>query len=607
MRSSKTQLNVLKNTNCTATSKAFLLLFLCYFILLPGGKLAAQTTRKVLFLGNSYTAANSLPQLVHDVALSVGDTLIFDSNTPGGYQLISHAADVTSQNKIMTGAWDYVVLQGQSQEPVTQFGTFSSGGTQLNNLINQYTPCSVVMLYMTWGRKNGDVTNCANYPVMCTYIGMDSTLKNNYKKLAKSLNAEVSPVSVVWRNIRQNYPSIQLYDSDESHPAIAGSYAAACCFYACLFKKDPSLISFNSSLNPTDAAAIRSAVKTEVFDNLAAWDFKDLPTSNFSYYIGSGLNEVIFNALPNNTAEKYLWDFGDGSTSTLTNPIHSYLANGTFTVSLTTTNCDLQGMHTSISDTVIQFCNHTPSIYSTQTWLCLNDTLWTQAATSYQWFVNGQTIPETNQYLAHYYQYANGAGISVLSTVNGCAELSEASTKTPEWSGYYFDVLPIADPCIGDTVAFAVLHINGFLSGAEIIQWYKNDTLLTAMANADTLLISSAGKYECKVVDPNSNCPTDTTSYTMVFTCGTIGIKEKEEAIAWNIFPNPSAETITLKVKDSKKKEQIQIYAANGRLKRTMEITGETTFSIADLPDGMYFIRLKKNSMNPIKFIKQKK
>jgi len=113
-------------------------------------------TKSVLFLGNSYTYVNDLPQIIHDVTLSAGDTLIFDSHTPGGYQLIDHSTDVITQNKIMTGGWDYVVIQGQSQEPITQSTQFSNGGFALYNLIKQYNPCAVTMSYITWGRKNGD-------------------------------------------------------------------------------------------------------------------------------------------------------------------------------------------------------------------------------------------------------------------------------------------------------------------------------------------------------------------------------------------------------------------------------------------------------------------
>src|SRR5687767_11563345 len=103
----------------------FLIALFSAFFCISGFELKAQLSHRVLFLGNSYTGVNNLPQIVHDVALSVGDTLVFDSYFPGGYQLESHSLDVISQNKIMTGGWDYVVIQGQSQEPITlssQFG-----------------------------------------------------------------------------------------------------------------------------------------------------------------------------------------------------------------------------------------------------------------------------------------------------------------------------------------------------------------------------------------------------------------------------------------------------------------------------------------------------
>src|SRR5262245_43429790 len=194
----------------------------------------AQLRYRVLFLGNSYTATNNLPQLIHDVALSAGDTLVFDSHAPGGYRLMDHVNDVTSQNKIMTGGWDYVVIQGQSQEPILASTDFYNGGQDLYNQVKQYNPCSVIMPFMTWGRKYGDSANCASFPVMCTYEGMDTTLRDHYLNLTATINGEVSPVSVVWNYLRQNYPGIELYQPDESHPSLTGSYAAACCFYAAL-------------------------------------------------------------------------------------------------------------------------------------------------------------------------------------------------------------------------------------------------------------------------------------------------------------------------------------------------------------------------------------
>jgi hypothetical protein len=570
--------------------------------LFPGSEAKAQLINKVLFLGNSYTAVNNLPQIVHDVALSAGDTLIFDSNAPGGYQLIDHSLDVTSQNKIMNGPWDYVVLQGQSQEPVTYTSQFRQGGAALLQRIKQYNPCAVTMPYMTWGRKNGDASNCSNFPVMCTYQGMDSALRNTYLDFTKSINGEVSPVSVVWNYLRQNYPNINLYQADESHPSSEGSYAAACCFYASIFKKDPTLITYNFGLNAIDADIIKNVVKTVVFDSLQIWNFKKQPTSDFIYSIGSGLNEVIFSPISHGVLQNYFWDFGDGDTSHQAYTTHSYGASGTYTVTLTTTTCDLQGLHTSSTDTIIQFCNHTPTIYTSHPWMCDKDTLWTQPASSYQWLFNGSLIPETNQYLANHISYGP-SGFSVISTNNGCSELSHQSTNTTVWSGFYFDLL--GNPCVGDTVAFAVLHINGFLSGSEIILWLKNDTLLPSMTGEDTLLITSSGKYECKVFNPNSNCPFDSTNYVIEYNCSGVNIDEIKQELLWTIFPNPAGETISIQFKKHHIQETIQIYNSIGSLLKSVIPTSSTTnINISDFPKGLYHIRLENNLQPALKFIK---
>ena len=49
-------------------------------VLLFYANLRAQNTKRVLFLGNSYTAYNNLPQMTASMAASVGKTLIFDMN-----------------------------------------------------------------------------------------------------------------------------------------------------------------------------------------------------------------------------------------------------------------------------------------------------------------------------------------------------------------------------------------------------------------------------------------------------------------------------------------------------------------------------------------------
>ena len=300
-----------------------------------------QTTKKVLFLGNSYTQVNDLPLLIKSVANSTNDDIIFDSNLPGGYTFQGHATNSTSINKIQAGDWDYVVLQEQSQLPSFPISQVQSQvfpyAAQLNTTILQYNPCAETLFYMTWGRKNGDASNCPGWPAVCTYEGMDDLISERYMTMATANDAVVSPVGAVWRNLRTNNPTLELYSADESHPSIAGSYAAALTFYTTIFRKNPVNCTFNSTLSINDASIIKQAVKSVVYDNLDTWFITSYdPIASFNHTINN--NSVSFTNSSDN-ATTYNWDFGDGTFSTDENPTHIYTATGSFIVQLTITNC----------------------------------------------------------------------------------------------------------------------------------------------------------------------------------------------------------------------------------------------------------------------------
>ena len=243
-------------------------------------------SKKVLFLGNSYTSANNLPQLVANVANSVGDTLVWDVEAPGGYYFYQHLASAASISKIEAGDWDYVVLQDQSQAttlPTTQMAYGFNSARELDSAINVNNACAETMFYMTWGRKNGDSLFYQVYNpwyAEATYEFMDSLIQDRYMQMSVDNNAEVSPVGAVWRYVRENHLAIELYQSDESHPSISGSYLAACCFYTALYRKDPTLISFNSTLSNSDATKIKNAVKLMVYDSLLNWNIGKYDSAN---------------------------------------------------------------------------------------------------------------------------------------------------------------------------------------------------------------------------------------------------------------------------------------------------------------------------------------
>lgn len=385
----------------------------------------SQQTRKVLFLGNSYTYVNDLPQIISELASNTGDLLIYDSNLIGGYTLQDHLASTVTQNKILSNDWDYVVLQEQSQRPAFPVASsFFDGFSGLYNFIKQNKPCAQVTAFMTWGYQNGDSQNCPINPNVCTYTGMDDLIQERYMSFSNTFNSEVTPVGVVWRYIKENYPSINLYQSDGSHPSLAGSYIAACCFYTSLFRKDPTLITNNYGLDATTASIIRNATKSIVFNNMLDYYIgKYVPNSMFTFAVGNGTNEVVINTNTSQYEDSYAWDFGDGTTSTIALPSHNYTADGTYTIKLTTNKCYLGQNLQSVYEKTVTFCAHTNTIFPDLI-LCPTETgtLYTQPADSYQWlnFYGNPIVGETNQSI----QVVPMGEYSVLTTINGCTERS---------------------------------------------------------------------------------------------------------------------------------------------------------------------------------------
>lgn len=317
----------------------------CYFFifLFFPSTLFAQShlSYKTLFIGNSYTYVNDLPSITSSVASSMGDTLLYETSAQGGYTLQQHSTDPTSLNKIAQGDWDFVVLQEQSQLPafpdnqvVTDVYPYAK---ELDSLIHAADTCTNTIFYMTWGRQNGDASNCASFPPICTYNGMDSMLRLRYINMADSNHALLSPVGAVWHYIRNNFPAINLYQSDESHPTPEGSYAGACTFYTMMFRKNPTLINYNYSISAATAANIRTAVKTVVYDSLLFWHVGEYdPKAAFSYTTNGP--QIILNNNSQN-ASQYIWSFGDGNVSNLPAPSHTYSANGVYQVQLIASRC----------------------------------------------------------------------------------------------------------------------------------------------------------------------------------------------------------------------------------------------------------------------------
>jgi len=177
---------------------------------------------RVLFIGNSYTYVNDLPGMIAALAKAGHQRPIeSDKETPGGCTLEQHWRNGKAAAKIAAGTWDFVVLQEQSTRPLSDPALMTTYAARLDALITAQH--AKTLLYQTWARQNA--------------MERQPELSKTYTDLGKQLNADVVPAGTAWALALKSDPTLALHGEDKSHPTPAGTYLAACVFYATLYGK----------------------------------------------------------------------------------------------------------------------------------------------------------------------------------------------------------------------------------------------------------------------------------------------------------------------------------------------------------------------------------
>jgi len=227
----------------------------------------AQGPSRILFIGNSYTFYNDMPEMFADMARSVGYNLQVDTLAKGGAKLSDHAKSMVTQRKLEREQWDYVVLQEQSQIPAIE--------DQRNNemLPATYTLMEMIhvvgatpVLFMTWGYRDGlpDV----GYQ---DYESIQTAIKAGYLAVSAELDLAIAPVGVAWMRALEADSELDLWANDGAHPNLAGSYLAACVFYALLYNESPAGLAYTAEL-PSDTAHTLQTIAGEiVLGDLGRW------------------------------------------------------------------------------------------------------------------------------------------------------------------------------------------------------------------------------------------------------------------------------------------------------------------------------------------------
>lgn len=232
------------------------------------------TPVKVLFIGNSYTSVNDLPNLFAELASTKGYKIETSRVTPGGYRFESHAANSVTLDAIAAEQWDFVILQNQSQVPGWKplaVETHSLPHAQtLVNAIRANKADTEIIYYVTWGRENGDTQNCGYYSLVCTFSGHTQALLDGYSIYQDATGGALALVGSAWETVVDDidapFSSADLWSADGSHPSITGSYLAANVLFVAAFNESPLGASYISTLSAGHATYLQQIATDTMAD-----------------------------------------------------------------------------------------------------------------------------------------------------------------------------------------------------------------------------------------------------------------------------------------------------------------------------------------------------
>lgn len=153
------------------------------------------------------------------------------------------------------------------------------------------------------------------------------------------------------------------------------------------------------------------------------------PVPNFNAPVTAAClqnNQIPFNNLTVGAYDSLLWDFGDGTTSTDVNPVHTYSASGVFDVTLIAYGNGCSSASTQYS--LIQIFDNPAIVFSADTLTTCNInqpiafTSLANGAVSYLWdFGDGQTSTLSNP--THIYGQSGVFDVSLITTnAHGCRD-----------------------------------------------------------------------------------------------------------------------------------------------------------------------------------------
>jgi len=217
---------------------------------------------RVLFIGNSYTFVNDLPNTFAKLAKAGKHKVEVGISAQGGWTLADHVKSTDTLNALNSKKWTYVVLQEQSEIPAVQQSRTYSMYPAARTLVKQIRDIGATPLFfLTWAHRDGS----PEYGIG-NYETMQVQLNYGYYGIAQELNVPVAAVGAAWLATVKGHPELNLWQEDGSHPSEEGTYLAACVFYAVIFQQSPVGLTFRADLSKEVATTLQMIASKTVLN-----------------------------------------------------------------------------------------------------------------------------------------------------------------------------------------------------------------------------------------------------------------------------------------------------------------------------------------------------
>jgi hypothetical protein len=212
--------------------------------LLGGAPVADPPATRVLFVGNSFTFWNDLPQLVAELGQSLEPAVRLDVAMVArdGMTLERHWQEGEVARLLKQRKWDVLVLQEQGSRPITN-------PELTETYVRRFTAAAgqagaQVVLFQTWARLDAPET--------------EAPRAAGYRRVAEATGAKVAPVGAAWQLALRELPGLRLHALDSLHASPVGSYLAACVLLGVISGRPPAGASSRSYPGPELAGALQA-------------------------------------------------------------------------------------------------------------------------------------------------------------------------------------------------------------------------------------------------------------------------------------------------------------------------------------------------------------